>query len=55
MLNEMPMQDRPGDEVLEDDSLLDKWYDGYVRKLATDAGNPMRGNGPSQPRQMYEG
>lgn len=38
LLNEMPMTDRPSDEVFEDDELCDRWYDAYLRQLAHESG-----------------
>lgn len=33
-LNELPAQDRPAPEVVDDDAALDEWWEQYLRQLA---------------------
>jgi hypothetical protein len=46
MLNELPMSERPDDDVLEDDERCDAWWNDYLRRMAQDSARTAQG----QPR-----
>jgi hypothetical protein len=34
---DLPPTDRPGDDVVDNDERLDKWYEAWMRQVASDA------------------
>jgi hypothetical protein len=47
-INQMLPSDRPDDDVINDDSALDRWYQGYIREQAIKSGKK------SQPSNMVQ-
>lgn len=49
-LNEIPLTDRPDDEIIQDDEAIDQWYERYLRDATRKA---KRGTqGPEVPFQQ---
>ncbi len=42
-LNEIPLSDRPSDEIIEDDEAIDRWYENYLRDMTRKAKGNAKG------------
>lgn len=49
-LNELPLSDRPDDDIIADDEAVDRWYQQYVRDVARKA----KGNAKGPPVEFSQ-
>lgn len=44
-IHELPLSERPPDDVIEDDAALDQWWERFIREMYRKAAKPMAVSG----------